>query len=71
MNTNPEEMSFEAALQELESIVAQLEAGELTLEASLALFERGQALARRCHTQLDEASLRVQQLSVDGEIVQL
>ncbi|HRQ37819.1 MAG TPA: exodeoxyribonuclease VII small subunit [Chloroflexota bacterium] len=68
---NPDEMSFEAALQELETIVAQLEAGDLTLEQSLALFERGQTLAKRCHTRLDEASLRVEQLTADGEIVEL
>ncbi len=71
MSTNPDEMSFEAALQELESIVAQLEAGDLTLEQSLALFERGQLLAKRCHARLDEASLRVEQLTADGEIVEL
>ncbi|MBE7533523.1 MAG: exodeoxyribonuclease VII small subunit [Chloroflexi bacterium] len=71
MQMNPDDMSFEAALQELESIVAQLEAGDLTLEQSLALFERGQLLAKRCHTQLDAASLRVEQLTADGEIVEL
>ncbi len=71
MSANPEEMSFEAALQELETIVAQLEAGDLTLEQSLALFERGQLLAKRCHARLDEASLRVEQLTADGEIVEL
>lgn len=66
-----ETLSFEEALVELEAIVAQLEAGELTLEASLALFERGQALAARCNKQLDEASLRVEQLTADGEMVEL
>jgi exodeoxyribonuclease VII small subunit len=68
---NPDEMSFEAALQELETIVAQLEAGDLTLEQSLALFERGQLVAKRCHARLDEAGLRVEQLTADGEIVEL
>ena len=65
------ELSFEEALTELDSIVAKIEAGDLTLEESLALFERGQKLATRCNKQLDEASLRVEQLTEDGEIVEL
>lgn len=64
-------LSFEEALTELDEIVAKLEAGDLTLEESLALFERGQKLATRCNKQLDQASLRVEQLSEDGEIVEI
>ncbi|MFQ5397987.1 MAG: exodeoxyribonuclease VII small subunit [Anaerolineae bacterium] len=64
-----EELTFETALAELDQIVAKLEAGELTLEASLALFERGQELAEYCNNLLDQASLRVEQLTADGEIV--
>ncbi len=71
MNINPEEMTFEQALQELETIVAQLESGDLTLEESLNLFERGQLLAKRCTNQLEKATLRVEQLTKDGEIVEL
>jgi exodeoxyribonuclease VII small subunit len=71
MNDDLNALSFEEALTELDSIVAKLEAGDLTLEESLALFERGQKLATRCNKQLDEASLRVEQLSEDGEIVEL
>jgi exodeoxyribonuclease VII small subunit len=55
-------LSFEAALAELERIVEQLEAGQLPLEAALALFERGQALAARCGSLLDGAELKVQAL---------
>ena len=66
-----EELTFEQALIELEEIVAKLEAGDLTLEESLALFERGQKLANRCNLQLDEATLRIEQLTADGEIVEL
>ncbi len=66
-----EKLSFEEALTELEAIVAKLEAGELTLEESLALFERGQKLAALCNRQLDEATLRVEQLTADGEIVEI
>jgi exodeoxyribonuclease VII small subunit len=65
------DLSFEEALQELEATVARLEAGELTLEAALALFERGQKLAAFCHRQLEQASLRVEMLTADGEIVTL
>ena len=65
------ELTFEQALEELEEIVTKLEAGDLTLEESLMLFERGQKLANRCNVQLDEATLRVEQLTADGEIVEL
>ncbi len=71
MTDETENLSFEEALVELEEIVTKLEAGELTLEESLALFERGQKLAALCNRQLDEASLRVEQLTADGEIVEL
>lgn len=65
------ELAFEQALRELEETVAKLEAGELTLEESLAFFERGQVLAARCNDLLDKASLRVEQLTADGEIVDI
>jgi len=71
MSDQPDDLTFEEALQELEAIVAKLESGDLTLEESLALFEQGQALAKRCHTQLDQATLRVEQLTPDGEIIEL
>lgn len=63
-------LNFESALQELEQTVARLETEELTLEESLALFERGQQLATHCQRQLEEAALRVEQLTADGEIVE-
>ncbi|MFQ5419857.1 MAG: exodeoxyribonuclease VII small subunit [Anaerolineae bacterium] len=63
------ELTFETALAELEQIVGKLEAGELTLEESLALFERGQELAAYCNNLLDNATLRVEQLTEDGEIL--
>lgn len=71
MENEVDALTFEEALQALEDIVARLESGELSLEESLALFERGQMLAKRCQKQLEEASLRVEQLTADGEIVQL
>ena len=66
-----EEMGFEEAIAELEEIVSRLEAGDLTLEESLALFERGQQLTELCNSQLQTASLRVEQLSEHGEIVEI
>jgi exodeoxyribonuclease VII small subunit len=71
MSTEIPDLTFEAALQELEALVAQLETGDLTLEQSLALFERGQKLTDRCNTLLNQASLRVEQLTADGEIIEL
>ena len=69
MTNETQDLTFETALAELEQIVSRLEAGELTLEESLALFERGQQLADYCNNLLDNASLRVEQLTADGEIV--
>lgn len=69
MENDDEALSFEEALARLDEIVAQLEAGELTLEESLALFEQGQLLANRCAELLDEAELKVESLTADGEIV--
>ncbi len=69
--TNDDALTFEAALRELEATVMQLEAGDLTLEASLKLYERGQTLGAFCADQLKQASLKVEQLSADGEIVSI
>ncbi len=56
---------------ELEATVVRLESGELTLDAAVALYERGQMLAVQCTDRLDEATLKVEQLSADGEIVDI
>ena len=56
------EVSFEVAFAELEAVVRQLEEGELSLEESIALYERGQMLARLCQERLDQAELRVDQI---------
>lgn len=53
---------FEASLKELEEIVARMERGDLPLEESLKLFERGVALTRECRSSLDSAELRVRNL---------
>jgi len=59
---------FEAALAELEEIVKKLEAGDLTLEASLALYERGVELSRFCHARLEDAERRVEILNERGQL---
>ena len=57
---------FETALNELEQIVAKLERGELKLEESLKLFERGVELSRQCRRSLETAELKVEQLLGDS-----
>jgi exodeoxyribonuclease VII small subunit len=57
-----EALSYEEAFAELETIVGALESGERPLEESMNLFERGQALNKRCTELLDKAELRVQAL---------
>ncbi len=64
-------LTFEQAYDQLEAIVAQLESGELTLEESVALYERGQQLARVCGEMLDAADLRVRQVTDSGAIAPL
>jgi exodeoxyribonuclease VII small subunit len=56
----PRPPSFEACLDELEKVVKELEAGDLPLERSLELFERGMALSEACRQQLEEAETRVE-----------
>jgi exodeoxyribonuclease VII small subunit len=62
----PDDLTFEAALAELETIVGRLENGDLTLDESVALFEQGQRLATFCQSRLDAAELRVRQLVPDS-----
>ena len=59
------DIKFEDALQRLEQIVDQLEAGDLPLEDSLKVFEEGVALARRCAKYLEEAEKRIELLTKD------
>ena len=59
---------FESAIAELEQIVKQLEDGDLPLEKSLALFERGVQLSRYCHDQLGAAERRIGLLTDRGEL---
>jgi exodeoxyribonuclease VII small subunit len=59
---------FEAAIAELETIVKKLEDGDLPLETSLQLYERGVQLSRFCHARLEEAEHRIDILNERGEL---
>ena len=63
--------TFEQAFAKLEEITARLEAADLSLDESLALFERGQALAAQCARLLEAAELKVKQLAPDGSLEDL
>ncbi len=67
MVTDPTIKDFESAIAELERLVKTLEDGDLPLEKSLELFERGVQLSRFCHAKLEEAERRVEILSDRGE----
>ena len=54
--------TFEASLDELEKVVKELEAGDLSLERSIQLFERGVGLSDSCRKQLEDAETRVEML---------
>lgn len=59
---------FEAAIAELETIVKKLEEGDLPLETSLQLYERGVQLSRFCHAQLEQAEKRIEILNERGRL---
>ena len=60
-----EDLSYEDAVRELEGVIGALETAQVSLEESLALFERGQALAARCAALLDQADLRLKTLGAE------
>jgi len=60
-------LSFERALEELESIVTRLEGGQVALEESVAIYERGEALKRRCEELLRQAEARVDKITTDAK----
>lgn len=65
--TKTEELSFEDAMGALEAVVAQLESGDVPLEKSIELYERGAALKKRCEEKLKEAEEKVAAITLDGE----
>ncbi|MBL8146778.1 MAG: exodeoxyribonuclease VII small subunit [Anaerolineae bacterium] len=66
MTDTPDALSFEDSFSELDTIVRRLESGELPLEESVALYERGRLLAAHCQRLLDGAELRITQVT-NGE----
>jgi exodeoxyribonuclease VII small subunit len=65
----PKPESFESCLDQLEKTVKELEAGDLQLEKSLELFEKGMALSESCRKQLEEAETRIELLiKKDGKV---
>ena len=65
-NADVPQLSFEKALAELESIVQKLERGDVALEESVAIYERGEALKRRCEELLRQAEARVEKITLDS-----
>ncbi len=62
-----DELTFEAALKELEGIVSRLESGDAPLDQAIALYERGDKLRRRCDERLNAAQARIEAIRTDGE----
>ncbi|RVV97374.1 exodeoxyribonuclease VII small subunit [Mesobaculum littorinae] len=60
-----DEMSFEEAMRELEGVVARLESGDVPLEDSIKLYERGAELKARCEAKLKEAEEKVARITLD------
>lgn len=61
------EMTFEEAMRELETVVDQLERGDVALDASIALYERGAALKKRCEEELKRAEEKVAAITLDAD----
>lgn len=62
--SDPDQMSFEEAIKELETVVGQLERGDVALDESIALYERGAALKARCEAKLKEAEEKVAKITL-------
>ena len=62
-----DEMSFEEAMHELESVVTQLDRGDVELDKSIALYERGAKLKARCEAELKRAEEKVAAITLDGD----
>lgn len=63
----PDDMSFEQALTELETIVTSLESGKAPLEDSIASYERGIILKKHCEKKLTEAQEKIEKISIDPD----
>ncbi len=69
-NEQPAANTFECGLDELESVVKELESGDLPLEKALELFEKGMLLSEQCRKQLEDAETRVETLIKKNDKVQ-
>ncbi len=68
MTDNPvADMTFEQAMKELEQVVGRLERGDVALDESITLYERGAALKKRCEAKLKEAEEKVAAITLDGD----
>jgi exodeoxyribonuclease VII small subunit len=65
-NADIKKLTFERAIEELETIVKRLEDGKVPLEESVAIYERGEALKRRCEELLRQAEARVDKITLDS-----
>jgi len=65
-NSDIKQLTFEKAIEELESIVARLEGGKVPLEESVAIYERGETLKRRCEELLRQAEARIEKIALDA-----
>jgi exodeoxyribonuclease VII small subunit len=66
-NSDIAKLPFERAIEELESIVKRLEEGKVPLEESVAIYERGEVLKRRCEDLLRQAEARVEKITLDAQ----
>ncbi|MGX0976493.1 exodeoxyribonuclease VII small subunit [Roseovarius sp. MBR-51] len=66
-DTPPSEMTFEQAMKELEQVVGRLERGDVALDESITLYERGAKLKKRCEEKLKEAEEKVAAITLDAE----
>ena len=65
--TPPSEMTFEQAMKELEQVVGRLERGDVALDESITLYERGAKLKKRCEEKLKEAEEKVAAITLDAD----
>jgi exodeoxyribonuclease VII small subunit len=65
-NADVKTLTFERAIEELETIVKRLEEGKVPLEESVAIYERGESLKRRCEDLLRQAEARVEKITLDA-----
>lgn len=67
MSEHVSTLSFEEALKELESIVARLESGEASLDESITLYTKGDALRAQCEARLKDAQARIEKISLGAD----